>query len=438
MDRSSLSAQRLVANNDVILELVKHLDESALHPFLLTSKAFAAAAMPRLYRRITVDHSRPSLFRDLSAAPRHPSPESPGAAIAVEEWTKASAWKHVRELSIQLHGESACPGRLYPDTVPVLPNLEHIHLSGGETTLEMGPICSYHSCPLLDRYRTAKLSRLTIRKLDQMPVFPSVSHLTIILRPCQFPFEARGAVTYSAGTFRPLSSLRSIDIVLWDERHQHRIDWVHHPAAAWPPVKSPPAAELRMARGARPVDQSYKTKGCTYCDQTGCIRYSPNAPKQIPGLVYSAVRWTAVGEVRVWNAERSVEDNQWWDSRMTLEECCEAVREAARRGRKERLEDRPGAKEESQGVQGGLKRGGASEEAADGAGGTRADVAEEQRQEKGHEPRRGARVRDEDEDVRSRVDVTFKSGADWVRYAAADLALPDRSADMEYWSHHSA
>lgn len=430
--RRSRASQRAAANHDIVLELVKHLDESALHPFLRTSKAFAAAAMPRLYRRLTVDHTRPSLFLDLSpgSPPRSPgvvAEESTSDSKSVEAWTKRAAWTYVRELSIRIHGESACPTRLY-SALPALPNLEHIHLSGGETTLDMGRLCAYHSCPLLDNYRLAPIRRLTIRKLEQLPDFPLVRHLTILLRPCQLPFEPRGGVTHCAGTFRPLGGIRSLDLVFWDERHAHRIDWVHHPATAQPPIKGYPAiGAVRLDRNSRP----FKTKGCAYCDQSGCLRHSPNAPKQIPGLVYNAARWTGVRDVAVWNARETVEENQWWDSQMTAEECWKAIRAEAGRGRKQRREDARGdAGSRERQVEMTMENGTSEERTDEAVGGSAGKEAAGR-----GGVSRSAETEETDDD--NRVEVKIRSGTEWVAHAAADMDRSDWNADMEYWAQKS-
>ncbi|KAK1924631.1 hypothetical protein DB88DRAFT_486258 [Papiliotrema laurentii] len=346
------ASSRFTSNNDVLAQVVEYLDDSSLHPFLRCSKAFAANVLPRLYRTLHLDPSKPSPFL-LQSSPTHLSTCPP------LPWTQSAAWEYVQTLSIPTHGAELCFGLHGP--LPDLPRLHTIHLSGGDRTLQMGKECAAHSCPLLQRYGSSA-SLLILRKLHLLPTVPVTSAL-LILRPCQFPFESRGEPVVVAGTFRPLTHLDRIDLVLWDERHAHRIEWIDHQAphfGRWPPGIDTLAAEITSdaetesldsdsdtdgeggwGSSGRPVFRCgayrvYGTKGCHYCDQRGCVRYSPNIPKQLGGMLYTLARYTPVKEINVWNADKSLTEFQWWDSRMSLDECHEMAREQVRLGREER------------------------------------------------------------------------------------------------------
>lgn len=84
--------------------------------------------------------------------------------------------------------------------------------------------------------------------------------------------------------------------------------------------------------------QVLRTRGCAYCDMQGCVRYTPNVPKQLPGVVFALCRVTGVKKVGVWNVDKSMEMFQWWDSKVTLEEGRRGIVDEAKRGRKERRE----------------------------------------------------------------------------------------------------
>lgn len=316
-------------NNDLLIDFVSLVDDSSLHSLLLTSKTLAVAVIPRLYRNITAS---PAVFVDASQA-KEPS----------QAWGKISAILQVRQLRIPTHSETDCAGN---HILPDLPFLQHLHLSGGPFSLVEGRLCQPHSCGIIERYKA--VSRVTIRRLHLMPEM-TVPHVVVILRPCQFPFDPRGAPTYCAGTFRPLAGVETVDIVLWDERHDYRIDWIEHPAVGTltTPTTRPDSDEVVDGpTGNTPLGAkghweslpgtSYKTKGCTYCDQSGCVRYTPNIPRQLPSLVYSVTRWTSAKTVRVWNAEKSVEEFSWHGTETGMQKCRETVKQEAERGQVDR------------------------------------------------------------------------------------------------------
>lgn len=324
----SSAAGRFCLNPDVLDTLVEHAHEESLYTLLQVSKLFALVTLPRLYRNFPIRPDQPSTFLDLSF------PDGSPAA-----WSKRSAWQHVRTLEVYTHGTDFCPGL---KTLPSMPNLHTIHLAGGDRPVVMGKECQPHSCPLLAHYSTKPLEHLIIRKLHLLPPM-SVRRLTMILRPCQLPFDPHGKALYSPATFSNLNDLEECDLVLWDERHDHRLEWIYHPSSTSFPrrwVGKGPAmtgySENEEVDCARAGHQTFRTRGCAYCDMQGCVRYTPNVPKQLPGVVFALTRVTGVGKVRLWNIDRSMELFQWWDSRMTLEEGKEAVRREAKRGREER------------------------------------------------------------------------------------------------------
>jgi hypothetical protein len=155
--------------------------------------------------------------------------------------------------------------------------------------------------------------------------------------------------------------------------------------------------------------------------------------------VYSAARWTGATAVGLWNAEKCVRENQWWDSKMTVEDCGKAVREAAERGRKERREDASaGASdggEEGDDTPGERVRAVTASE----AGGTSTTNAASPVTAVAASSRAiqqdCAKVDSPDEaEVNDGVDVSIRTGLEWVEHAAADLEKPDWTADREYWT----
>lgn len=86
-----------------------------------------------------------------------------------------------------------------------------------------------------------------------------------------------------------------MDVVFWDETHQHRVD------ETWYERRSFNAG---FGRGA---DRPYH-KDCVYCNQTGCTGATYDGHENLPGFMHDNGRFTDITRItrlRLYNVDRS-------------------------------------------------------------------------------------------------------------------------------------
>lgn len=121
-------------------------------------------------------------------------------------------------------------------------------------------------------------------------------------------------------------------------------------------------------------------------------------------------------DVRVWNTERSVIENQWWDSKMEVGECWKAVREAAARGRKDKeVEDGAELKAEKSN-----KSNGATSYAESLPQSSEARDVGSQTEATGIEVEQGM--------------VSFGSATEWLDLVGLDVVQQHFSEESKYWT----
>ena len=316
--RLHISRSTQFAYNRALLgEVARHLHPSSYHAFLLTCKAFAFAVIPHLYRTIPVKPNKP--FPPLLQ--RH----STGVTNTV--YFRQDLATLVTSLEVHNHDRASCPGRLHRN-LPRLLNVHHLHLAEG-SHLTDGKLCQPLTCPLIRRY-DSQFTHLTIRKLQALPMFRNVTSLTAILRPCQlaYPIELEGKRSILPLMFRSLASVRSFDIVLWDERHKHRVDAIYDPnPAEWTGPQSAQRKALHWNRGCtycrvplldrEPIPSLINVFTAATSPETNGVM-APNVPKLLYELIYIAVWYTSITYIGMWNTEKSVRGMQGPGQEMTM------------------------------------------------------------------------------------------------------------------------
>lgn len=90
--------------------------------------------------------------------------------------------------------------------------------------------------------------------------------------------------------------------------------------------------------------ESVMLKGCTYCDERGCIRHTPHAAVQLPALMSMLGTLFNVKTIRVWNVDHTAQ-RQWKQGMVSADTVKGRMEEAWLNARSESLK-RIGHKEE--------------------------------------------------------------------------------------------
>ncbi|WWC61421.1 uncharacterized protein I303_104005 [Kwoniella dejecticola CBS 10117] len=353
---------QLGTTSDILSHICSYLPPPTLYLTLQVSKNFFHAAVPHLYRDIHVRSGMRDIFVgskrsdnltlessfDNDKSPTDRSDQDPtktkAKAKATYEINKNSLLRYIKRVEVSLHSINECP--FVKQFIEPLPNLEVVHLYKGKRDTSLGEgeiICFGEKCQFLTKVCT-QAERVIIRQLDLRPLrtFTKLREITIKIRPCELPFYMGGGldrVTMQIGKderteeylIKILSgvpkSTRNLELVWWDEAHGCIEDSYEVESNGWgfyPAVSSANAKTMRLM------------KGCNYCDQMGCVRYSPHVGVQLPIMFSMLGRKTDLEEIRVWNFEKTAKKNQWRDFEVEYEDLKGLLIKSFEEGRRQR------------------------------------------------------------------------------------------------------
>ncbi|OCF35344.1 hypothetical protein I316_02892 [Kwoniella heveanensis BCC8398] len=377
------AATALGATPDIVSHILSFLPQSALAQTLCVSKMYFHLSAPLLYHTIDIRHGmrdisigstrsdeddltlesslilNSSLKIDKLSKPGVPK-SGDGRNSHHHDFSKNSLLKLVKRVNVHIHGKNECP--FVSNYIQPFPNLQVLHLAGGErpSDMESDEVCAYDNsyygrrsdqtrCQFVHKV-CVNARQVVLRSLDSSPIkgYEKVEQVVIKLRPCQLPryTRPRGLISVTDdGQYQPQQStandddldvvpvrlplsVRSIDIVWWDERHRHRLEGYQ--------VTLDEDSSFWMGRGGSIGGRKLRFLGCTYCDETGCIRHSPHAGAQLPGMMRLLGRDTGVERVRVWNVDYTAEE-QWSDGRLSLGELKKEMARGLQQGREARM-----------------------------------------------------------------------------------------------------
>ncbi|KAK8870025.1 hypothetical protein IAR55_000595 [Kwoniella newhampshirensis] len=336
-----LASTQVASNTDILLSVLSHLtaSPSTLFSCLLVSRTFFFPSASILYRTITIHPNDPDLFVG-STRPESPYPQP-------SSFGKNNLLPLIRECVVSLHGINECP--FVQHYIQPLPNLHTLHLAGGKRpkSLDENDVCREEQCQFVQKVCvTAK--KVVVRRPDLgvkrqggagggvLGSMRGLEEVVMKLRPCQLPLYL--AASQDAGVkeytwpyrYSSLGRTKEIKLVWWDERHSYRIE----------------GYEIR-SRGFRGMSRldfhgsgigTIHMKGCEYCDQQGCVRYSPHAAVQLPALMRRLGEDTQVERVRIYNVDNTARE-QWIDGKISVEEVKQRMKEAFLQGRRMKKND---------------------------------------------------------------------------------------------------
>lgn len=295
--RSALTA---CLHTDAVLERIRcYLDGETLLSAIQVDSAWYDAMTPALYRDITMRFDSPFL--------QHPATSRAGLQ-PTRPRSKWSNLRYCRTLRLYDHDHLVC--RVEPARFAKLSGLVHLELAGGGLSRQAPfdtHLCSANFCPVVKA--CTKIRDLTLRSLRGfqavVPPVPALARLTLILRPCQLPPEPStpSSSTYTVpihtleAILTPLTSVQECTIILWDERHVHRLD--HLPICEQDLDALPQWFGTDFVRATRP-----SKKGCG-CDESPVFHIGTSAMDRLQRLVYALGRWTHVRRVVLGNWERT-------------------------------------------------------------------------------------------------------------------------------------
>ncbi|WVQ71388.1 hypothetical protein IAR50_000922 [Cryptococcus sp. DSM 104548] len=321
---------------DILSTILSHLPPSSLFSCLLTSSAFFHSAAPLLYRELHVKHARDcfvgstregeasGIFDVGSSLATPPSPPDP--------YGKNALLKYVKVVHIYTHGKNECPFVLH--YINPLPNLQFVHLANGPTPDGLGyeDLCGNDRCQFLSKAcEGAKKVLLRGLKMDPVKPLKDLEHIVLKARPCQLPFYSFQEPSYAWPYPVITSKATTLDLVFWDERHHYRVDWR---TVSGGYTRSSMGLRSRLYGSGR--GEAKRMKGCSYCDQQGCKRYTPNASAQLPALMYALGEGSEVEKVTVWNCDHTAEEQWPLEGYVSVEEVKRRMKEAFVRGREQK------------------------------------------------------------------------------------------------------
>ncbi|WWC61422.1 uncharacterized protein I303_104006 [Kwoniella dejecticola CBS 10117] len=181
-----------------------------------------------------------------------------------------------------VHSKDECPSRKF--SIPVLPNLDVIHLARGAQPETLNPrdVYIHSTCPFL-RQSCIRAKKAITRELPY-GFFPSdvFAHLEEMLfsgnrRHDDAEYEGEeddGFGIYFNDSFLSIpDSVRVLRLVWWDEKHLFRIDKYknRNPDGLGIGIlgrRGGRGGSAKRARGGYEDEDWFK--GCNYCDQRGC------------------------------------------------------------------------------------------------------------------------------------------------------------------------
>ncbi|WVQ98577.1 hypothetical protein IAU59_005704 [Kwoniella sp. CBS 9459] len=332
---------------------------------------------------LTLDSSTLSIRRDSNESSHRDAGDSGGGSRRSHDndFSKNSLLRLVKRVNVLIHGKNECP--FVSSYIQPFPNLQVLHLAGGQRPNDMEPdeVCAYDGSDYGRPFGSSSSSSsvcgagdmrcqfvrkvcvnartVILRSMDLSPIrgYDKVEHVVLKLRPCQLPHytpprqsfdQSMSAQSGSAGTssansdeddsghqpifigdFNTITmrlplTVTTLDIVWWDERHLHRIEGYE--------LTLGEESGWYMGRGPS-GRRTHRMMGCTYCDQVGCVRYSPHAGVQLPAMMRSLGKDTGVMTVRIWNVDYTAEE-QWHQGRLSLSRLKEEMRRQLSHGRK--------------------------------------------------------------------------------------------------------
>ncbi|WVF72354.1 hypothetical protein IAT40_007169 [Kwoniella sp. CBS 6097] len=367
------AAITLGSTPDIISHVLSFLPQPALAKTLRVSKMYFHLSAPLLYHTIDIKHGMKdisigstrseaddltldSFSKALNSSSSSKLSYGKGGShqLRNDDFSKNSLLRLVKRVDVHVHGKNECP--FVSNYIQLFPNLQVLHLAGGQWPDGMEPddVCAYDRsyygsrssdigemrCQFV-RKVCMYARRVILRSLDFSPIkgYGKVEHVILKLRPCQLPHYTPRRTSgpsardddHSIDNWNTISMklpplVKTIDIIWWDERHVHRLEGYEVTLDA----------KTSYWMGGRGGDNRSRMLGCTYCDQAGCIRYSPHAGVQLPGMMRSLGKDTSVDRVRVWNVDYTAEE-QWPDDRLSLDQLKMAMLRELREGRKVRL-----------------------------------------------------------------------------------------------------
>ncbi|WVR04953.1 hypothetical protein IAU60_001965 [Kwoniella sp. DSM 27419] len=302
------AAAQLGQTSDILSQVLGHLPPPSLFSTLLVSKRFFHLTAPHLYHTLTIKHG----LRDVSVGSTRPDILALEVDAAVgraeTDFSKNGLLRLVRRVDVHMHGKNECPFVL--NYLQAFPNLQVVHLAGGERPRGLDDVCEPDQCQFVTKV-CVNARRAIVRDLHDVPAvspFKRLERVTLKLRPCQLPGTGRmGDVTDGGfGSFSLPGTVRELDVVWWDEQHDHRLDGyvIHEGDVQY-------AGACSWGRGGPrwPV----RIKGCTYCDQFGCVRMAPDPSSQLPSFMKVSREKTRLQKVRHWNMDLTT-DRPWYGS----------------------------------------------------------------------------------------------------------------------------
>ncbi|OWZ66854.1 hypothetical protein AYX14_05852 [Cryptococcus neoformans] len=333
----TLASTQVGQTPDILQLVCSYLPPSTLFSCLLTSSTFFHSSAPELYRSLHIKHARDcfvgatrqsnGFYTSSSASPTSSSSSSSTTRPRpISPYSKDAVLSFVRKVHIHTHGRNECPFVLH--YINPLPHLEYVHLAGGvwPAELAMGDICDPETCQFLAKVCThAKKAMIRQANLGPLKLLTRLEHVTVKIRPCQLPLYIFHDTAYQWSYPVSLSSAKIVDLVFWDERHSFRIEWRNIPGGGL-------RSSLMGLRYHRPPSsylggESVMLKGCTYCDERGCVRHTPHAALQLPALMATLGMLVNVKMVRVWNVDHTAR-RQWKQGMITVEAVKRRMEEA--------------------------------------------------------------------------------------------------------------
>ncbi|WWD10446.1 hypothetical protein V865_008582 [Kwoniella europaea PYCC6329] len=359
----SPASSRLADTSDILSHIFSFLPQSTLFNVLQVSKTFFHASVPHLYHTLTIAPGGRNIFAGSRRLDNLTLDQKPtfNQTDPSNEINKNSLSKYIKRVDVYIHEINECP--FVKQYIEPLPNLEILHLAKGKRPTNISTsdedrerICSNEKCQFVTKVCT-NAEKVIVRELDFRSImkFDKLEKVVLKLRPCELPFYRGEGMSkyrkslyqddpdgdggsqreedhdYSNIWFRSFHhlppSVKQLDLVWWDERHQYRIDSYEASFRGfghW-------FGRAGDGGGVRTM------KNCNYCDQMGCIRYSPHVGIQLPIMFKVLGRQTNIRQINVWNFERvGGGEWQWKDYEVGYEDLKDQLKDGFKIGRTER------------------------------------------------------------------------------------------------------
>ncbi|WWC85217.1 uncharacterized protein L201_000076 [Kwoniella dendrophila CBS 6074] len=365
--------------SDILSHIFSYLPSSSLFATLQVSKSFFHASVPHLYNTVTIKPGSRNIFLGSTRSDNLTFDKKPVAnqTDATNDITKNSLLKHIKRVNVYVHSINECP--FVKQFIQPLPNLELVHLAkgrGGYTdNLDDGSnLCYNEKCQFITKVCT-NTQKVIIRDLDFTPLkfFKKLESVIVKLRPCELPFyTGEGLVRrsyfinndsddpnqdndtnhndnnsnsqreteiigqldknnladlwYRKSSNLP-NSIEKLNLIFWDESHKYRL------------IESYETAPNHNHHWFGGRSDGVRTiKGCNYCDQLGCVRYSPHVGIQLPILFWLLGKKNkSIHKISIWNFEKTAENYQWRDYELLYEDLIDEINKSFYEGKKDRI-----------------------------------------------------------------------------------------------------